>query len=127
MKRDRPTLYSPELAEAICERVADGRTLEQSARHEGMPCRYTVWQWAKNKDDFSHMLQRAREWMAVSFVNEALEIADGTVGNSLEEIQAAKLRIDCRKWIAILKVVELNGQWQQLWFPDEEPEYALAA
>jgi len=29
--------------------------------------------------------------------------------------------------LAILKVVELNGRWQQLWFPDEQPEYAFAA
>lgn len=30
------------------------------------------------------------------------------------------------KALAILKVVELNGQWQSLWFPDEQPLRAAA-
>ncbi len=30
------------------------------------------------------------------------------------------------KALAILKVVELNGQWQSLWFPDEQPLQAAA-
>ncbi len=96
----RPTIYTEELAETICNRIAEGETLERIARDEGMPCRRTVWEWSKARPEFNHMLQRARELMAVSFVDEALEIADATMGKGYEEIQAAKLRIDTRKWIA---------------------------
>ncbi len=100
MRTGRPTLYTEELAETICQRVALGETLMQIAQTDGMPHRSTVWLWQGENPEFFDMLQRAREWMAVSFVDEALEIADDTVGKSHEEIQAAKLRIDTRKWIA---------------------------
>ncbi len=101
MKTGRPTLYTEELAEEICQRVALGETLMQIAQADGMPHRSTVWLWQEENPEFFDMLQRAREWQAISFVDEIIELADDPeLEQSHERIQATKLRIDTRKWIA---------------------------
>jgi hypothetical protein len=44
-KRGRPSTYSFERAEFICERLAYGESLRQICSDESMPSRRTVFQW----------------------------------------------------------------------------------
>ncbi len=60
MKVEQPSLFSMELAEEICDRVAEGQTLEQIVRDEEMPCRHAVWVWLKIRSEFNHMLLHTR-------------------------------------------------------------------
>ncbi|MGO4171571.1 hypothetical protein [Bosea sp. TAF32] len=60
-KIGRPSVYSEELVEQLCYRLATGRTLTSVCDDEDMPDRITVWRWQDSKPDFRNRLTRARE------------------------------------------------------------------
>ena len=68
----RPSIYTPELAQAICEAVAMGESLRAIEAKDGMPTRVTIWEW-KKKPDFLAMYSRAREQSAESLEDEILD------------------------------------------------------
>lgn len=95
----RPSSYTPELAELICSQIADGHSLKDICLAKNMPSRETVRLWLLKDPIFLGMYARAREEQADHFADEIIEIADAAVGNP-EEVQAARLRVDSRKWAA---------------------------
>ena len=111
----RPSLYTQALAEEICERIANGETLNQICRDEHMPERRTVVDWALNdRDGFSARYARARDAQLEHWADEIVEISDDgsndwieretksgrviTVLND-EAVQRSRLRADNRKWL----------------------------
>ena len=108
----RPTDYSLELAELICERVAGGEGLVKICKSDDMPHRATVMRWIFKHKEFSDRYAQARESQADYYFEEMLEIADGDEGDMLldkdgnptgkvnhENINRSRLRVDTRKWI----------------------------
>lgn len=112
----RPSDYSPEIADLICERIADGVSLREICRTEDMPSKAAVFRWLAAHAEFRDQYARAREAQADALADELLDIADdgdndwmerkGEDGQSLgwrengEAIQRSRLRVDTRKWIA---------------------------
>ncbi len=78
--RGRPTLYTPELGEAICFALAEGGTLKQICAAEGMPARGTVHRWLVSQDEtlkaFQDAHRVARAAGAFIHADEILEISD---------------------------------------------------
>lgn len=115
-KIGRPTDFSQELADLICEKIADGESLRNICDNEDMPNRSAVFRWLAKYEEFSNQYARAREEQIETKVDEINEIADdGTNdwmerkdadGKSLgwvlngEAIQRSRLRIDAIKWQA---------------------------
>jgi hypothetical protein len=91
----RPSDYSPETADAICEQLAAGRGLVDICTDEGMPHRVTVYRWMEAHEEFRNMYARARETQADTFVDQIVRIAD-----FVEDPQKARVMIDARKWVA---------------------------
>jgi hypothetical protein len=104
--------YSRQLAMAICDALAEGRSLLSICSDAGMPGRTTVYDWLVSHAEFRELYDRAREWQAMSLLDEALDIADdarndwmrrhaekegGWVANG-ENIRRSVLRVDTRKW-----------------------------
>ncbi|WP_259671248.1 terminase small subunit protein [Rhizobium sp. NZLR11] len=102
------------MADAICERIADGESLKGICEDPEMPSKATVFKWLSERDSFSDKYARAREEQADAIFDEILLIADdgrndwmerrgeedaGWTTNG-ENIQRSKLRIDARKWMA---------------------------
>ena len=125
----RPSLYSPDLAAAICAELADGRSLRSVCRDEGMPDARTVFRWLAAHEEFRQQYARAKEESADALVEDILDIADdgrndwmeragddagaGWVLNG-EHVQRTKVRIDARKWIAAkLKPKKYGDKVQQ--------------
>lgn len=113
MPRGRPSLYTPELAHEICDRMAKGEALRAICRDENMPAHNTVIGWAMdNYQGFYDQYARAREIQAEVMFDEVLEIADDgsndfmtiTKGNQSYNIEdkevtnRSRLRVDSRKW-----------------------------
>lgn len=98
-KVGRPSEYNQQVAEAICERIALGESLRSICRDDAMPAQSTVFKWLTQQQSFAEQYARARETQADAMVDEMLDIADRAVSN--EEVQAARLRIDARKWVAV--------------------------
>lgn len=115
----RPSEYTKEIADEICERLAEGESLRRICMSDHMPSRKTVFHWLLNDTHpgFRDQYTRAREMQAESFAdemndisddgsNDYMETIDGETGAILgyklngEHIQRSRLRIDTRKWIA---------------------------
>jgi hypothetical protein len=108
--RGRPTVYTQELADAICARLAKGETLKSICRDEGIPDDRTVRTWALNDyHGFYPQYATARQLGLDAMADQLLEIADDasrdytldSQGNLIvngEHINRSRLRVDVRKW-----------------------------
>lgn len=75
----RPSIYTPEIVRAICERLAGGEPLAQICRDDGMPCVTTVWNWEKADPRLAESIARAREAGEEVIGADCLRIADTPV------------------------------------------------
>lgn len=108
----RPSTYSQEMADTICERIAMGESLRAICRDDGMPALSTVFRWLNVVEGFSDQYARAREEQAEAFADEIVAIADeaeATVKHEGEDVKLSldptavarnRLRVDARKWVA---------------------------
>ena len=95
----RPTLKTPELCKAICERVAKGETLTNILQEPEMPAWTTVHGWKQADEAFRQALARAREQQAEVWAEEMLSISDDELPTH-EAIGRARLRMQSRQWLA---------------------------
>lgn len=101
----RPSTYTDELAEHICERMALGESLQSITDAEHMPNRGTIYKWTRRNEAFGHMFARARDYQSEALLDDCVHIADNIELTEDEQkqgldinakIQAAKLQIDTR-------------------------------
>ena len=97
--RGRPTKYTVELANKICELVSVGVSLRAISELKDMPDKATIIRWLGSNSDFCDQYARAREEQADFFADEIIEIADAVEEDS-NAIAKAKLQIEARKWRA---------------------------
>lgn len=95
----RPSEYSAEMAEHICDLIARGLSLRTICVKSDMPSMSTVCKWLKGNSEFSEQYARAREEQADVYADEIVEIAD-SVEPDTAAVSKAKLQIDARKWKA---------------------------
>ena len=72
----RPSKYTPEIVEEICERLSKGEPLAQICRSDGMPHPTTVRDWMAAMTDVSLAIAQARENGEDVIAAECLLIAD---------------------------------------------------
>lgn len=111
----RPSSYTDERADELCTWIAQGNSLRSFCKLHGMEAQ-TVYRWMRERPDFQQRYARAHEDRADSLADEMCDIADEVAANggSIEAVQAARLRIDTRKWIA----AKLRpGRWGEVQAP----------
>lgn len=117
----RPSIYTEELANEICNRIAQGESLKRICESDqDMPNASTVHAWViedKGADElgnngFSNKYARARAIQAENMFDEILDISDDgsndymtiTKGDNEYNVEdrevtnRSKLRVDSRKW-----------------------------
>jgi len=106
-KVGRPTLYSEELIDEICERISDGESIKDICADDEMPKRTTIFRWLAKYEEFRNLYARAREEQADLIFDEVKKIADECGGERDEtgryvpdQVTKARLQIDTRKWQA---------------------------
>lgn len=72
----RPSTFTQELADRICERLAEGEPLRQICRDESMPAWRTVYDWKDAHAEFSARIAHARELGEEAIAQECMLIAD---------------------------------------------------
>jgi hypothetical protein len=75
-KTGRPSKYTPEITQEICDRISKGEPLLQICGDEHMPKRSTVYDWLDRIDGLSGQFARAREAGCDAMAEEALIIAN---------------------------------------------------
>ncbi len=91
----RPSKFSADVADRICERLADGESLVKICRDDDMPGLRTVMRWAAENGDFGTEYARAREAQA-----EVMDDKIMTTADEIEDPAVARVQIDAYKWRA---------------------------
>lgn len=112
----RPSSYTQEKADEICERLISGESLRTICESEDMPSKSAVCRWLASNTTFRDQYARARQMQADILADEILDISDDGSndwmekfdrdGNAVgwqvngEAINRSRLRVDARKWYA---------------------------
>lgn len=91
----RPSDFTQELADHICERLSEGESLRSICNDMDSPGKTTVFRWLATNKEFRDQYARARECQADAIADEILNIAD-----EAEDAGKARVQIDARKWLA---------------------------
>lgn len=114
-KIGRPTDYTEELADKLCERLSEGESMRTACKDDDMPARATIFRWLREKDGFKDQYDRAKQEACDYMAEELLDIADDGSNDYMEKIdhtgektgatilngehvQRSRLRVDARKW-----------------------------
>ena len=74
--RGRPSAYSPEIAERLCERIAMREPLSKITCDDDMPCESTIYKWRAHYPEFAEKVARAREHRALARADYMDEVVD---------------------------------------------------
>ncbi|WCE04437.1 hypothetical protein [Pseudoxanthomonas sp. JBR18] len=96
-KGGRPSLYTPELADAICDAIAEGESLRQVCMRDGMPDRRTVERWMEVDASFAAKCARAREDQAEVHHDQMGEIEADVLSGALDP-KAANVVLTNKRW-----------------------------
>lgn len=105
----RPSSYTPEKAQEICELLASGMSLRKICESKTMPERPAVFRWLFNNEEFRNQYAQAREaWADAEFENifdiaddgrnDTYKDDDGNTKTDWDVLGRSKLRIDTRRW-----------------------------
>lgn len=134
------TRWCPEIAHEICERMANGETIDQMAKEPHMPDRRSIRKWAEQRPDFGQDYARARVAQMHAWADQIVALSDEEVETGytirvdldsadLERIEKngvvtfkyrrkhidrARLMIDTRKWLMARIAAEDFGEKQQV-------------
>lgn len=112
----RPSTYSEEMADKICEEIAQGAALYILCLKDGYPAERTVYQWLEKRPDFAQKYARARDRQQDRCVDEMIVIADGC-----RDPNKARIQIDARKWRASKLAPKKYGDKLELGSNPENP------
>lgn len=104
--------YTEEFADAVCDEIANGNSLNSICKMEGMPGRSVVMRWRIQHEDFDVNFARAKEWSTEALLEDILDIADDGTNDYVpdnymegrtpgyrvdgENINRSKLRVETR-------------------------------
>jgi len=106
----RPTDYSPELIDKICDRLTQGESLKTICKDADMPNTSSIFLWLAKYSEFSDKYARAKSAQMDTMAEEIVEISDdrsndisvddkGNEKVDWECVQRSKLKVDTRKWL----------------------------
>lgn len=132
----RPSSFTQEVADQICERLAKPESLRSICADEAMPGKTTVLRWLRERDEFRVQYARAREDQADAFADEILEISDDGTNDTYknedgldllnhDHIQRSKLRVETRKWLMGKMAPKKYGDRLQLANDPDDPLLAM--
>lgn len=93
----RPTEFTQEMADRICNWLMEGKSLRSFCREPNTPDISTVFRWISKNNDFYNQYARAREVQAEVHVDMMMDIAETDVNDNIQ-LRQNELRIDTIKW-----------------------------
>lgn len=103
----RPSDFTPEIANEICERLSKGEPLSVICDDDHVPSFQTVYRWEKQHPEFREASARAREVGTHYLAHDSLRIADDPTIDPADK----RIRIDTR--------LRLIGKWNARQYGDK--------
>lgn len=102
----RPSKYTKQLADSICEEIILGKSLKTICSRAEMPNASSVFKWIGENDEFSKKYAYACQERSEAMLEEILDISDdgidvikqGAEKKSGALAQIVRLKVDTRKW-----------------------------
>jgi len=94
MSGGRPSTYTEEMGNLICDKLTEGVSLRKLCAQPEFPVASTVYVWLDRFPEFAERYARAREAATEDMLEDILEIAD----HPELDPQEKRVRIDTRKW-----------------------------
>lgn len=91
--KGRPSTFTQEIADEICERLSSGEPLAVICRSDHMPAYRTVYDWQKANEAFSASIACARE-DGFDMIAAGTRLTARGEGDSKADVQRDKLIID---------------------------------
>lgn len=85
-KIGKPSKYTKEIAQSICEQLSEGIPLREICRQDGMPAWRTVYDWMYKDDDLSTAIAHARDLGYDNLAEQCLHIADNIMIGGIKTI-----------------------------------------
>ena len=110
----RPTDYTKDIADKICEQLAMGISMRTVSRDDSFPAMSTMFKWLREHKEFSEQYEKAKQESTDAMAEDILDIADNGTNDWIERenkdgstyevvnndaIQRSRLRVDTRKWL----------------------------
>lgn len=93
----RPTKYTVELGERLCEQLAEGELAIEVCKATEMPCFSTIMYWRRAHPEFAELYHQARMMQAQALAERA--VMSGRRATA-EDASAARVRFDADRWLA---------------------------
>lgn len=100
-KTGRPSQYTEETANKICELLARGMSLNEiceSGKYPEMPGLNAVYNWLRAQPSFAQNYTRAKEDSADTYAASIIDAVRGPF-DDMVQVNAARLKVDALKWI----------------------------
>ena len=116
--RGRPTDYTPQLADDICELIIQGHSVRKIADADVMPSEGTIYSWLSRYPEFSEKYERAVQHRTSKYLEECVDLADnmpdgirfiGLDGRLYERIEVLELTVQERN-MAGLQPIGLTNE-----------------
>lgn len=112
----RPSSFSAAILDEVINRVSLGEFVSHVlASNPEFPSFATLYRWLQKHDEYRISYALAREAQAARLVEECVEISDQAQHeDNAAKVQAARLRVDTRKWVAARLAPREWGEKQQI-------------
>lgn len=123
-------VYSLDLMQSICDRVADGEHIKHICKEPDMPSFVTFWNWCQRDPELQALYDRAMQAKLEGMSEELLTIGDDSTNDYVtrlnfkgaqeervvdaEHINRSRLRIETRKWLLEKRFSRIYGDKMDL-------------
>jgi hypothetical protein len=99
----RPSEYTQEIADEICQRIAGGENLRQICAEDELPSERTIYRWLAAESTFCQQYAHARKAWADAQIEEVIAVSKD------DQLKAddKRVQIDTLKWA----MGKLNGKY----------------
>lgn len=94
-KAGRPSTYSQDIVDRICELMVEGNDMQTICDMPGMPSRATVWRWQNKYPEFEAQCARAREALADFELAKLKKLADACTEKN---VNATRVKLNHYQW-----------------------------
>lgn len=105
----RPSDFTQQVADDICDRLCDGESLRSICRDETMPAMGTVMRWVATNEAFREQYAHAREAQGEVDADNVSDLGARCARGEIDP-QAARVAMDAAKWSAAKRVPKKYGE-----------------